>query len=119
MNPTNLIAPGMIASVIIVLGFLAALVLSVYYITKARNRERLALIEKGYDVSDIYKPKDYKKIMQKFGVILVFLALGVMVSYLFWALIGGFETTFVYAIVILFTGIGLLVANYIKFNKNS
>ncbi len=37
------------------LGFFAALVIAWYFYIQARNRERMALIEKGVDTSEIFK----------------------------------------------------------------
>ena len=40
------------------LGFFAAIVLAWYFYLQARNKERMALIEKGADVSDIYSKQE-------------------------------------------------------------
>ncbi|MCK4920726.1 MAG: hypothetical protein KAS71_06755, partial [Bacteroidales bacterium] len=40
------------------LGFFAAIVLAWYFYLKARNKERMALIEKGADVSEIYSKQE-------------------------------------------------------------
>jgi MFS family permease len=42
------------------LGFFAAVFLAWYFYLKARNKERMALIESGKDVSEIYKKQEIK-----------------------------------------------------------
>lgn len=39
------------------LGFFTAIFLSLYFFWQFRNRERMALIEKGVDISEIYKKR--------------------------------------------------------------
>lgn len=44
------------------LGFFAAIVFCWYFYLQARNKERMALIEKGVDTSEIFKKIDFPKL---------------------------------------------------------
>ncbi len=46
---------GMFVGLVTMVLFFAAIILSVYFYLRARNRERLALIEKGVDVTELFK----------------------------------------------------------------
>ena len=67
---------GMVTGVFITLGFFAAIVLSIRYVTTAKNKEKMALIEKGVDISDIYSSKEKGNTTLKMGMFLVGIALG-------------------------------------------
>ena len=54
--------------ILIPIAFFATVVLAIYFFVKARTSERLALIEKGMDMSHLQKLPDHgfdKKVMQK------------------------------------------------------
>ena len=55
------------------LGFFAAVFLAWYFYLKARNKERMALIESGKDVSEIYSKQEikFKFPWLKLGIILL------------------------------------------------
>lgn len=72
---------GIIAGVFMTLGFFAAIVISIHYITSARNKEKMALIEKGVDISEIYKRKDRRNAVLKYGMFLVGIAIGIFLGY--------------------------------------
>jgi hypothetical protein len=72
---------GMITGIITTLGFFIAVVLTVKYVTAAKNKEKMALIEKGVDISEIYQKKDHRNVTLKSGMFLVGLALGLFVAY--------------------------------------
>lgn len=105
---------GPISGILISAAFFAMLVLIVYFPTKARNKERLALIEKGVDVTNIYKKRE--KVSNghtffKIGVILVGVALGLFVG----MLLSNFNIEPVvayFSMILLFGGTGILLANY-------
>ncbi len=108
---------GMITGIIINLGLFTAIVLSIYYSVRARNKERMALIEKGVDLSEIYKKKEKKHGFFKFGVILIGIGLGLVFGVLF-SKIGLLPDVVSYfAMILLFGGLGVLVANYIATKK--
>jgi len=108
---------GMVTGIIINLGFFTAIVLSIYFSVKARNKERMALIEKGFDLSEIYKNKEKKHGFFKFGVILIGIAFGLIFGVLFSKT--GFlpDVISYFAMILLFGGIGVLMANYFVAKK--
>jgi hypothetical protein len=66
-------------------GFFAAIFLSYFYYLRFRNKERMALIEKDIDVSEIYKSRDitFKFPWLRLGILLLGIGLGVAFGYLF------------------------------------
>ena len=68
---------GMITGIITTLGFFVAIVLSIKYVTASRIKEKMALIEKGVDLSKIYQKKDYRNFTLKRGMFLVGIAVGI------------------------------------------
>jgi hypothetical protein len=72
---------GMITGIITTLGFFLAVVLTVKYVTAAKNKEKMALIEKGVDISEIYQSKDHRNLALKSGMFLMGIALGLIVAY--------------------------------------
>lgn len=105
-------AMGMATGIIISLGFFSMFVLIVYYPTRARNKERMALIEKGVDVKDLYKKRtNGKDSFFKVGVVVVGIAIGL----LFGMILSNFQINPVvayFAMILLFGGVAVLVANY-------
>lgn len=108
---------GMLTGIIINLGFFAAVVLAIYYSVKARNKERMALIEKGVDISEIYKKKENRYGFFKFGVTLMGIGLGLVFGVLFskWGILP--EVASYFSMILLFGGMGILAANYLVSKK--
>jgi len=108
---------GMLTGIIINLGLFTAIILAIYYSVRARNKERMALIEKGADVSEIYKKKDNTHGFFKFGMILVGIAIGLIFGVIFSKinLLPGVVAYF--SMILLFGGLGVLLANYLAANK--
>ena len=65
------------------LGFFAAVFLAWYFYLKARNKERMALIESGKDVSEIYSKQEIKLRFPwlKLGIIGTGMAFGFLVAF--------------------------------------
>ena len=103
---------GMVTGIITTLGFFVAIVLSIRYVTTAKNKERMALIEKGVDISQIYQKKDYRFSSLKSGVFLVGLALGLFCGYLLdeYTRINGVVSYF--SMILLFGGVSLIVFHW-------
>ena len=70
------------------LGFLTAIFLSWYFYLKARNKERMALIEKGADVSEIYSKQEvtFRFPWLKFGLVLTGISVGVLLAFVLFLL---------------------------------
>ncbi|MCK9207245.1 MAG: hypothetical protein M0P66_09050 [Salinivirgaceae bacterium] len=110
---------GMLTGIIINLGLFTAIVLAIYYSVKARNKERMALIEKGVDISEIYRKKETKHGFFKFGVVLMGIGLGLV----FGVLLSQFNAippvVAYFAGILFFGGTGVLLANYLAAKKSS
>jgi ABC-type Fe3+-siderophore transport system permease subunit len=79
-NPEAIPQAGMLTGIIISLGFFTMIVLSIYFYTRARNRERIAMIEKGADLSKFYnKPNEHQ--LFKNGLFLMGIALGLFMGF--------------------------------------
>ncbi|MBN2638658.1 MAG: hypothetical protein JXR65_06180 [Bacteroidales bacterium] len=95
-------------------------VFGIFYLHySTRNKERLALIEKGQDVSLFYGDKTqktspvWKIIILNLGLISIGVGLGIFVGALFTQMMGMMDKTAYPAFVFLFSGIGLLVGFFI------
>jgi hypothetical protein len=66
------------------LGFFAAILLSFYFYLRFRNKERMALIEKGVDVTEIFKSRDFsfKFPWLRLGILALGIGFGICCTYL-------------------------------------
>lgn len=110
---------GMLTGIIINLAFFATIVLAIYYSVKARNKERMALIEKGVDISEIYKKKENRHGFFKFGLTLMGIGLGLVFGVLFskWGILPDVASYF--SMILLFGGMGILLANHLVSKKTA
>jgi len=110
------------------LGFFAAVFLAWYFYLKARNKERMALIESGKDVSEIYSKQEIKFRFPwlKLGIILTGFSLGLLSAF-FLLEIGLNEAKLDYrvqkepimfGVIFLFTAISIIVAYFADKPKN-
>ena len=90
-------------------------ILYVYYTT--RSRERLALVEKGVD-ANVFKmdPNESRLNLVKWGIFMIALSVGVISGFLLGNVINGVVAFF--TTILLFGGLGLIVAYFI-INKMS
>ncbi len=67
------------------LGFFTAVFLSYYFYLKFKNKERMAIIEKGVDATELYKQTLLVKKFpwQKIGILVLFLGLGFGFAFIF------------------------------------
>jgi len=107
---------GMITGIIINLALFTLIILAIYYSVKARNRERMALIEKGVDISEIYKKKEGYGFF-KFGMILMGLGVGLFLG----VLLSKFEfipaVAAYFSMILLGGGAGIIFANILVQKK--
>ncbi|MBL7972201.1 MAG: hypothetical protein JNL03_11860 [Prolixibacteraceae bacterium] len=101
----------MAEAILIPLGFFAAVFASLYVFLTTRNKERLALIEKGAS-PELFKSKadansGYR--IFKLGLFLVGIALGILAGY-FLSEGGMQEEAAYFSMIFLFGGIGLIVS---------
>jgi hypothetical protein len=108
---------GMITGIIINLGLFTAVILAIYYNVRARNKERMALIEKGVDISEIYKKKESSNGFFKFGVIVIGIAIGLIFGVIFSESEILPAVVSYFSMILLFGGAGVLFANYLVAKK--
>lgn len=90
------------------LAFFLAIFAILYVYWTTRTKERMALIEKGLDVS-IFKNECSKYTLLKWGIFLISVGFGVLAAYLLSQVIN--EVAAHFAMILLLGGIGLIVAN--------
>ena len=110
------------------LGLFAAAFLAYYYYVHARNRERMAMIEKGSDLSQLYNKSPRRFYFPWFKLILTILGGGVGGLVFFIMTIadreyGAFRNidaeVFVFVMILIFGAIGMLGGHFmdIRYNK--
>mgnify|MGYP006302449011 CR=1 FL=1 len=105
---------------LIPISFFAAVVLSLYFYFRARNKERLAMIEKGTDL-DISKMKwgtNNSYWPMKTGLFFIGIAFGLLAGYLLESILEIEEGIAYLSMVFLFGGIALVAGNLIKMDKD-
>ena len=108
------------------LGFFAAVFLGWYFYIQARNKERMALIERDKDVSEIYAKREIKFVFPwlKLGIILTGFSLGWLTALFIIELWlnavrrQSNEEVWALGIVFLFTSVSVLVAYFADKPKN-
>jgi predicted membrane channel-forming protein YqfA (hemolysin III family) len=103
---------GMITGILINAIVFAALVLTVRYVTQARNKERMALIEKGVDISEIYKKSESRNNTLKAGMFLVGIGLGIFAGYLLASMAGMNGVVSYFTGILLFGGASLILFHW-------
>ena len=95
----------------------AAIVLSLYFYFRARNQERMALIEKGMHSKEPVRKKDGSLRTLKTGIFFIGLALGLFFGHLIakFTIINGVVSYFM--MILLMGGIALIFAYYFE-NKS-
>ncbi len=102
------------------LGFFAAIILSFYFYLRFRNKEKMALIEKGVDVSEIYRNRENSARFTwlKGGILAISIGLGVLVTFLYLTLQdrNNYENAQLVLIfsLLIFGGLGILLGNILE-----
>ena len=99
---------GMLTGIVITIGFFFAIVLSIKYITASKNKERMALIEKGVDISQIYQKKDFRNVTLKSGMFLVGIAVGLFAAYFLTEISNINGVVAYFSMILLFGGVSLI-----------
>lgn len=102
------------------LGFFAAVFLAWFFYLKARNKERMALIDRDKDVSEIYAKREirFRFPWLKLGIIITGVALGGVLIFSLSTIpqvaemIMGTNGFLVFMTFMLFGGIGMIIAHY-------
>jgi len=114
---------------IVWLAFFAGAFMAWFFYVKARNTERLALIEKGADANNFYGKRNDKKTFRfpwmKFGLLLSGLGFGLVLG-LFIISIPGLKDSLndvapglVFASMLLFGGLGMILAHFVDRKKEN
>ena len=103
---------GMVTGIITTLGFFIAVVFTVKYVTAARNKEKMALIEKGVDITQIYQKKDFRNSTLKSGMFLVGIAIGLFFGYFLTEISSINEVVSYFTMILLFGGASLIIFHW-------
>lgn len=106
------------------LGFFAAIFLGWYFFLQARNKERMALIERDKDVSEIYAKRDrefrFRFPWLKLGMLITGIGFGfstvtiMMMLDKAWAdFVNRTDGMIVFAAILLFGGLSMVIAHYL------
>ena len=95
---------------LIPLAFMAAVVLSLFFYFKTRNQERMAMIEKGFELQE-KRTKTYLTL--KTGIFFIGIALGLFFGYLLKNNTEVDEVISYFVMVLLFGGISLVANHFI------
>lgn len=104
---------GMITGIIISLSFFAAIILSFYFVARWKNKERMAIIEKGGDLSDLYKRKGSSHGFFKAGMITIGIAIGLVFAGIIVKIGLLTPEASYFAMILLFGGVAMLLANFL------
>jgi len=104
------------------LGFFASIVLGLYFYFSARHKERMALIEKNADVSEIFKLREFKFRFPWLKLAMIIIGIGVGFCFAFFSMfIPGIDNISVgdkeimsLGSMLLFGGVGIVIAHYIE-----
>ncbi len=110
------------------ISFFSAIILSYYFYLRFRNKERMALIEKGVDVSEIFKPREFnfKFPWLRLAVLVIGIGTGILFTYLFIAFISPnltgprhqFDSMILIFSLLIFGGISIIIGNYLERQRN-
>ena len=103
---------AMITGIITTLAFFVTIVLTVKYVSAARNKERMALIDKGADLSQIYQKKDFRNATLKAGMFLVGLSIGLFMGYFLTTISSINAVVSYFSMILLFGGSSLIVFHW-------
>jgi uncharacterized membrane protein len=108
MNPIQESITETITLSIVFIFFLIGVFLTWFFIHKAKTKERLLLIEKGIDISQI--SQESKLITNfpwlKIGIVALFMGLGLAIGSV------PSDTALMIGFIFIFGGIGMVIANY-------
>lgn len=100
--------------VLICISFFVTIFLSLYFYLMGRNKERMALIEAGQDLSQFYKKRNRNiSIWLRVGIFAMGMGIGFLIIGLmkeFGLFINGQLKT---AIIVIFGGLAMIIANYV------
>jgi len=109
---------GMLLAIVLNVIVFGTIILVVKYIVQARNKERMALIEKGVDLSEFYtKKKDGENNILKFALLFIGIGLGLFLGFVLADFVSLPTVAVVISVTLLFGGISLLLYHWINNRK--
>ncbi len=102
MNLTEILVP---------LGFFAAVVLSIYFVSSALHKQKMAMIEKG--LWEKPKTKKDKNQGMKAGILLIGLGIGIFAGYLLGEFTVINAVVSYFSMILLFGGAALILNNFV------
>jgi hypothetical protein len=118
-----------ILNTVTALGFFTAIILSYYFYLRFRNKERIALIERGVELTEIFKSRDFsfKFPWLRLGILILGIGFGICFAYLFTIKVpthlnpnnirGSMQLIFMSSILI-FGGLGIIIGNILERSGN-
>jgi hypothetical protein len=102
---------------ILSLAFLTAAFLAWYFTHKTREKERLIMLEKGMELPSVSEKKTFRFAFPwlKVGILVTAIAIGLIVAIII-SEVSGIRYTFEPVMMLLFGGIGMIIAHYIDRN---
>ncbi|QQS50123.1 MAG: hypothetical protein IPM71_11015 [Bacteroidota bacterium] len=107
MNLTEILVP---------LGFFAAVALSIFFVTSALHKEKMAMIEKG--IFERKQPKRSKNMGLKAGTLFIGLGIGIFFGYLLGEFTVINEVVSFFSMILLFGGAALIFNNFMLAKKD-
>jgi hypothetical protein len=111
---------GYVTTTINWLGFISTLFFAYYYYLKLRHKERILLIEKNADTSELYDRRKKCFSWHIFSFILLGISIGIFVGIILFIEIRGMDANnpttifLIISTVLLFSAIGIIIGNSIK-----
>jgi hypothetical protein len=117
---------GRILLTIIWIGFFTSLILSYYFYLRFRNRERMALIDKGFDVAEMLKQANvpFRFPWLRVGILVLGVGLGVLFTYLIIGLAppeffkAKSQVLVFFSSVLIFGGLALVIGDILERARN-
>ena len=103
---------------IFMIAFFACILLTIFFQLMAKNKERMAMIEKGINLSDLNPKNKSRSIILKYVFLLIGLSIGVLAGYFLIEMSNIHHAAAYFSMILFFGGIGLLVYYIIDKNKN-
>jgi len=105
------------------LGFFACIVLGLFFYLSARHKERMALIEKNADVSDIFKVRKFQFRFPwfKLGMMFIGIGIGFCITILITTMVHELKSLgdeIFIGSMLFFGGLGLVIAHFIEKPKS-
>ncbi len=108
--------------------FFTAIILSFYFYLRFRNKERMALVEKGVDISEIFKARNFsfKIPWLRLGILAIGIGFGIFVAYLIIVFapptFAGNNQQYIGIILmfslLIFGGIGIVLGNFLEKSRD-